>query len=96
MFICTCAVTISLLSHQYCSVEKKPQLRRTDFLESFGQHLKEVRESKGYSQEQLALKAGLSQSQIYRIEKGLINTTISTALHLAETLEISNRELFDF
>ncbi len=77
-------------------MEKKPQLRRDDLLISFGKRLREVRNEKGLSQEELALRAGLSQSQIYRIEKGLINTTISTALHIAETLEIPFKELFDF
>jgi len=77
-------------------VKKKPQIRRDDLLIAFGKRLKEVRESKGMSQEKLALKADLSQSQIYRIEKGLINTTISTALHLAENLDVSFSELFSF
>lgn len=77
-------------------MKKKPQLRRTDLLVSFGENLKKVRNKVGLSQEELGLKAGLSQSQIYRIEKGLINTTISTALHIAEALEVAYKELFDF
>ena len=76
-------------------VKKKAQIRRDDLLIAFGNRLREIRESKGLSQEKLALKSDLSQSQIYRIEKGLINTTISTALHLAENLQVSYKELFD-
>ena len=77
-------------------VKKKTQIRREDLLIAFGKRLKEIRESKGISQEKLALKADLTQSQIYRIEKGLINTTISTALHIAEHLDVPFNELFDF
>lgn len=47
------------------------------------------------SQETLALKAGVSPSSIARIEKGSINTTISTAMHLAEKLGVSYAELFE-
>ncbi|MEO9803944.1 MAG: helix-turn-helix transcriptional regulator [Reichenbachiella sp.] len=77
-------------------MKKKAQIRRPDLLLLLGQRLKEVRTQAGLSQEELALKAGLSQSQIYRIEKGLINTTISTVLHIAETLDVSYSELFEF
>ena len=79
-----------------CCVKKKPQLRRNDLLVKFGQRLKEVRNREGLSQESLALKVGISPSSIARIETGKINTTVSTALHIAEKLGLPFKDLFDF
>jgi predicted transcriptional regulator len=76
--------------------KQKVQLRRSEALIAFGNHLREIRESKKLSQEELAYQAGLSQSQIYRIEKGLINTTVSTVVQISEALEVNCKDLFDF
>ena len=48
------------------------------------------------SQEYLADEAGIPVSQIGRIERGEINTTISTAYLLATKLGVSINDLFDF
>ncbi len=70
--------------------------RDTSFLKLFGVKLRELRVSKGFSQEMLAHKADISVSQIGRIERGEINTTISTANLLAQIMEIHTKELFEF
>jgi len=44
----------------------------------------------------LAFEAGLSLSQIARIETARINPTLSTVFILARTLDITLPELFDF
>ena len=77
-------------------MKKKPQLRREDLLIKFGENLKKVRNREGLSQEALALKVGISSSSIARIETGKINTTISTAMHIAEKLDVPFTDLFDF
>lgn len=46
--------------------------------------------------EQLALSAGIEYSQIFDIEHGRINTTISTVHAIAKALDIPTKELFDF
>ncbi len=46
--------------------------------------------------EKLALDAGVEYSQIFDIEHGRINTTISTVHALATALGIPEKELFDF
>jgi len=68
----------------------------TEFVILFGENLRKIRKVKKISMEKLALDAGLEYSQISRIERGLINTSISTAKLLADTLEITTKELFDF
>lgn len=58
--------------------------------------LKKARIAKNYTQRQLAFEAGLSRSQIDRIENGHINPTISTIFAIARTLDIPPSELFQF
>ena len=48
------------------------------------------------SQEELAWKADLELSQISRIERGIINTSVSQLYSIAAALEVSLPELFDF
>lgn len=65
-------------------------------MQAFGRHLRAIRLEKGLSQEQLAWKADIELSQISRIERGIINTSLSQLLVIAEALEISLKELCDF
>ncbi|RYF37897.1 MAG: XRE family transcriptional regulator [Chitinophagaceae bacterium] len=66
------------------------------FLQAFGKHLRKLREERELSIRQLAAQCDLEHSQIYRIETGEINTTISMAQKIAEGLEIPHQELFNF
>lgn len=70
--------------------------RHTKGMQAFGRHLRAIRLEKGLSQEQLAWKADIELSQISRIERGIINTSLSQLLVIAEALEISLKELCDF
>ena len=65
-------------------------------IQSFGSRLREVRKGKGFTQEQLAYSADLELSQISRIERGVINTSISQVFQIAEALGVPPKELFDF
>ena len=56
--------------------------------------LKQLREEKNLSQEELAWKCGFELSQIGRIERGVINTSISHAAKLAEGLGVEVSDLF--
>lgn len=76
-------------------VEKK-YYKDEIFLKKFGQHLYEIRKAKGISQESLAHDCEFPTSQIGRIERGEINTSISHVAKIAEALGISASELFLF
>ena len=65
-------------------------------LRAFAKRLKQVRKMKNISQEELALKAELSLSQIARIETARINPTLSTVFRITRTLDIELSELFNF
>lgn len=66
------------------------------FLEKFGARLKQLRKQRGITQAQLGFEANIEISQISRIERGLINTTIMNAQTIAKVLEIPIKDLFDF
>lgn len=57
--------------------------------------LARLREERGWSQEQLAHKAGLTASAYNRIEAGKASPGWSTVVRLAEGLGVSLRELVD-
>lgn len=66
------------------------------FLKQFGEHLRKVRKARGFTQAQLANDMDVEISQISRIERGILNTSISTIKAIADTLDIPLKELFDF
>lgn len=65
-------------------------------LKQFGEHMKELRVKKGFTQEQLSLAAGVSENTISTIENGKLNTTVATCLEIAKALGIHHREIFNF
>jgi transcriptional regulator with XRE-family HTH domain len=67
-----------------------------EFVRNFGEHLKEIRLQKGFSQEILALDADIPVNQVGRIERAEIKTTLGTIYKLAAALKIPPKELLDF
>jgi transcriptional regulator with XRE-family HTH domain len=55
---------------------------------AFGQALREIREGRKFSQEGLALEAGLDRTYISLIERGVRSPTIRTLVKLAEVLNV--------
>jgi transcriptional regulator with XRE-family HTH domain len=66
------------------------------FIIDFGTNLRKIRESKKMSMQTLAYTINVEYSQISRIERGLINTSIGVVYEIAQALEIEVKELFDF
>lgn len=65
-------------------------------LRLLAKRLKELRDEKGITQEDLAHRSGLTLSQIARIETFKINPTISTIFRIARGLHVPLSELFNF
>lgn len=59
-----------------------------------GKKIKEIRESKGISQQVLAAKCNFEKSNMSRLEAGKVNSTISTLQKVSNALEIDIVELF--
>jgi transcriptional regulator with XRE-family HTH domain len=64
--------------------------------ELFGQKVRLLRMSKGLSQEELGLQAGLHRTYIGQIERAEKNISLQNIGKLANTLDIDIQELFDF
>ena len=64
-------------------------------LTKFGNNLREIRVAKGFTQEKLANELGVEISQISRIERGIINTSIVSIYQLSKILKINIADLFN-
>lgn len=65
-------------------------------IKAFGKNLKKIRQAKQISQEELAYRCDIELSQIGRIERGVINTSISNVFLIAAALNIEPKDLFDY
>lgn len=66
-----------------------------EFLKQVGSAIRAKRKGKGISIENLAYKIDMSFSQLARIERGEINTTIQSLKNIADGLEITLYEIFE-
>ena len=71
-------------------------IKNKSFIKNFGENLRRIRKEREISQESLSYEADIPLSQIGRIERGEINTTISTVFVLAKALEVEPKDLLDF
>ncbi len=62
---------------------------------NLGWKISQYRNSKGWSQAELAAKAGIAQANLSNIEKGKRDVTVSTLLRVADALEIKAAELLE-
>lgn len=67
---------------------------KQDILIRFGRKIREIRKSKGISQEELAHKADLHRTYIGMIERAEKNITLINIEKIAKALEISLDKLF--
>lgn len=60
----------------------------------FGKKILFLRKNIGFTQDELAFRADISTSYLSAIERGITDTTISTAKRLAKALKVDIEELF--
>lgn len=68
-------------------------IRNKDLLLLVGNHIRGIRTKKKMTLEELAYASDMELSQVYRIEKGKVNVTISSLYNLCLGLEIPLNEL---
>ena len=71
-------------------------LDRNSILISFGKNLRLTRLAKGFTREQLSNELGIEISQISRIERGVINTSVTTLYSISKVLNVDLSEFFVF
>ena len=71
-------------------------MKNEDVLQAFGQHLRRLREARGWSQQALADVSDVSKPTIYRLETARYSATLDVLASLAQGLEISLSELMQF
>lgn len=71
-------------------------IRNEIVLKTFGKHLAQTRRKLGFTQKELAFKANIEISQVSRMERGLINPTLSSLYAIANSLDVPLGELVSF
>lgn len=67
-----------------------------DIKARFGRRLRELRQSRGLSQEELAFRAGLHRTYVSSAERGERNVSLVNLDKLATALEVDMCDLFNF
>ena len=66
----------------------------TDIMVVFGKHLRKLRENRGWTQEELADRAGMHFTYVGQIERGVRNPSLVNLHKLAKSLGLSLSGLF--
>ena len=64
------------------------------FVKTVGSNVRAIRVSKGLSMEQVANEANIEYRQLGRIERGEVNTTITSLLKIADALKVGINDFF--
>ncbi|MCC7332957.1 MAG: helix-turn-helix transcriptional regulator [Flavobacteriales bacterium] len=73
-----------------------PYYRDKILLQRIGNHLRNIRLSKKLTQEEVSYRAELDITQVGRIERGAVNTSICVLQRLAKALDIKLKDILDF
>ena len=72
-------------------------MNEKELLKKMGMRIKEVRTSKGVSQQELAVRAfNTDKSNVSRLEAGRVNASIFTLYKVSQDLGIKLSDLLDF
>lgn len=71
-------------------------MKNADYIKHFGKNIRSIRRDRDISQQQLAVESDLSLSQVSRIERGLVNTSLNHILCIALALGVHPKELWNF
>ncbi len=69
---------------------------KKELLVKFGNNVRKLRLEKDFTQEQLANELGVEVSQISRIERGVINTSVTMVYNIAIVLDVHISKFFVF
>ncbi len=76
------------VANRLLSVGEEPKTA-ADYLGALGRNVQQLRKQRGWSQQELAAKAGLDRAYLSTVEKGRQNITIGAAARIAAALDTS-------
>mgnify|MGYP003580075226 CR=1 FL=1 len=71
-------------------------MKKNELKKKIGQRIIQLREKKGWSQSDLARACGKDRQAIEKLENGRVNPTLYTLYEVAESMQVSIRDLIDF
>lgn len=77
----------------YKSMPPRTKADRTKEAIAFGKRVRQLREERGWTQEQLAEEAGMNWLQVGHIERGASDPKLSTIIRLAKALKVAPGDL---
>lgn len=63
-------------------------MRWAKVIDDIGQRIRSIRKQRGLSQEKVAYAAGLEQTQLSKIERGVVRPSVAVARRLALALDL--------
>lgn len=69
--------------------KKKPRARSETYLKALGRRIKTLRESRGWTQTDLARRARMHVNIVFKLEHGVHDTTTYRIRHLAKALRVT-------
>jgi transcriptional regulator with XRE-family HTH domain len=72
-----------------------PQLRNIEAMNLLAKNVRKYRLDQNLSQEALANLAGIEYSQISRLERGILNTSVSVIFAVAQALKMPASKLLE-
>ncbi|NCD68648.1 helix-turn-helix domain-containing protein [Mucilaginibacter agri] len=64
-------------------------------IKNIASNIRRIRESKGYTQEYLAMKLGISQNAYSKIELGYTKITLERLFHISKIIEVEVAKLME-
>src|SRR5438132_8065943 len=92
--ICRWPIHFKVAPSDLLMQRRQKQIQPTDLrLRAIGAIVREFRERAGQSQERLSAECGFDRTYISRVERGIINPTVSRLWRIAEVLETTLSKL---
>lgn len=70
-----------------------PESEPMNLYKAFGNHVRELRTARGWSQEEFADRCGINRSHMGEVERGQVKATLGTLKKIAKGLDMTLSEL---
>jgi transcriptional regulator with XRE-family HTH domain len=82
------------ISRRFTTEQKYASKRADAVAKALGRRIRELRQERGWSQEQLAELASVHRTYMWGIENGVRNPSLRHLVHIADAVGVSLAELF--